>query len=107
LGQGVVDQAGAHHAMAGLLGLETSFAKRRMHLGYRQAQLREACILGAKGADYRGHEFHYASIVREAGEALFTVRDALGQQEGQAGLRLGSVMGSFIHLIDRDDRADR
>jgi cobyrinic acid a,c-diamide synthase len=25
--------------MAGLLGLETSFAKRRMHLGYRLAEL--------------------------------------------------------------------
>ncbi|MDP6874531.1 MAG: cobyrinate a,c-diamide synthase [Alphaproteobacteria bacterium] len=107
LGEGVVDQDGGRHAMAGLLGLETSFAKRRLHLGYRQARLTGGCALGAKGAAYRGHEFHYANIVEEEGDALFTVRDALGQQQDGAGLRQGGVMGSFIHLIDRDDRLDR
>ena len=105
LGQGVVDADGVRHAMAGLLELETSFAERRMHLGYRQMQVRTACALGQRGAAFRGHEFHYASIAREQGEKLFTVRDALGENEGQAGLRSGNIMGSFIHLIDRADQA--
>jgi len=35
------------------------------------------------------------------GEALFTCYDARGEFLGSAGLRAGTVMGSFIHLIDR------
>ncbi len=38
LGQSLIDAQGAVHAMAGLLDLETSFAKRKLHLGYRQAR---------------------------------------------------------------------
>ena len=38
LGSGLVDAAGDRHAMAGLLGHATSFAKRRMNLGYREAR---------------------------------------------------------------------
>ncbi|KDB02407.1 cobyrinic acid a,c-diamide synthase, partial [Defluviimonas sp. 20V17] len=39
LGAGLVDADGTRHQMAGLLGLVTSFAKRKMHLGYRRARL--------------------------------------------------------------------
>ena len=101
LGQGVVDGDGRRHAMAGLLALETSFAARKLHLGYRQMHLQAACGLGPVGTGFRGHEFHYASVIREDGESLYTVRDALGQQESRVGLVSERVMGSFIHLIDR------
>ena len=37
-------------AMAGLLGVETSFEKRRMTLGYREARIASNCALGAAGA---------------------------------------------------------
>ena len=100
LGHGVIDGVGTSHPMAGLLDLETSFAKRKLHLGYRQMTLRSPGVLGAIGTQYRGHEFHYATVLREAGEPLYTVRDALGEQESQVGLRSGNIMGSFIHLID-------
>src|SRR5262249_46659189 len=36
LGEGLEDAAGARHAMTGLLGHATSFAKRKLHLGYRE-----------------------------------------------------------------------
>ena len=39
LGQTLVDAGGDTHPMAGLLGVATSFAKRRMHLGYRDVTL--------------------------------------------------------------------
>ena len=101
LGQGVVDTDGQRHAMAGLLQLETTFAQRKMHLGYRQIQLPNDGPLGQAGARYRGHEFHYATIVRESGSHLFTIKDALGEGQAQTGLIAGNVMGSFIHLIDQ------
>ena len=101
LGDGLVDADGARHAMAGLLPLETSFAERRLHLGYRQVALCGDGPLGPRGAAFRGHEFHYATVVGEgAAEPLFACRDAGGGEIGPAGRRHGSVMGSFIHLVD-------
>ena len=50
--------------MAGLLGHATSFAKRKLHLGYRTARLLSDTVLGREGAIVRGHEFHYASLHR-------------------------------------------
>ena len=102
LGRGLVDAEGARHAMAGLLPLETSFAACRLTLGYRQIALAAAGPLGTAGAAFRGHEFHFARVVgEEAGPPLFQVRDAAGVDRGTAGLRVGAVMGSFLHLIDR------
>lgn len=106
LGVGLVDVDGRSHAMAGLLPVEASFAERRLHLGYRRARLETPCALGTRGAAYRGHEFHYASIHAEgAGEALFGCHDARGRALGAAGRRSGSVFGSFLHLIDREEDA--
>lgn len=101
LGAGLVDAGGTRHAMAGLLGLETSFAARRLHLGYRSAMV-QGPPLGPAGTAFRGHEFHYASVIAETdGEPLFALADAAGHALGTAGRRLGSAMGSFVHLIDR------
>ena len=103
LGRGLVDADGARHEMAGLLALETSFAERRLHLGYRRVRLIGESPLGGEGQGFRGHEFHYAHVVQEGpGEALFQARDAEGADLGPVGLRHGRVAGSFIHLIDRE-----
>jgi cobyrinic acid a,c-diamide synthase len=104
LGETLADAEGHTHRMAGLLPLATSFAERRLHLGYRQARLLAGGVLGGKGAVFRGHEFHYATILREGdAEPLFDVCDASENGLGPCGLRLGGVAGSFLHLIDRAD----
>jgi len=58
------------HEMTGLLGLETSFAKRKLASGYRRARLQVACSLGAEGTEVFGHEFHYAGTVSTMGQSL-------------------------------------
>ena len=50
LGESLIDASGVSHPMAGLLGVETSFARRSMTLGYREARIAADCALGAKGA---------------------------------------------------------
>jgi cobyrinic acid a,c-diamide synthase len=100
MGESLTDADGRTHAMAGLLPLATSFAERRLHLGYRQVSLRSDCAIGAAGRSFRGHEFHYATILREEGEALFAAKNARGDSVGLMGLRQGCVLGSFCHLID-------
>jgi len=100
LGESLTDADGVTHSMAGLLPVATSFAKPKLHLGYRHARLVETGPLGARGAAYVGHEFHYATVEREAGDtALFQVKDARGQDLAAMGRRNGGVMGSFLHLI--------
>jgi cobyrinic acid a,c-diamide synthase len=102
LGEVLTDADGQAHRMAGLLPLETSFAERKLHLGYRNAVLSVETPLGAAGTVYGAHEFHYASTVRLGDAApLFSISDAAGNDLGPAGLQAGRVMGSFIHLIDR------
>jgi cobyrinic acid a,c-diamide synthase len=89
--------------MAGLLPLRTSFAERRLHLGYRRARLLRDGPLGPAGTRFRGHEFHYSSVLVEgAADPLFAAEDALGNDLGPAGLQRGRVCGSFLHLIDRE-----
>ena len=101
LGEGLIDAEGRRHAMAGLLPLVTSFAERKLHLGYRKGTLLSRSPLGAAGRTFRGHEFHYATVVSEgAGEPLFAVEDAACRNLGSQGRRQGSVFGSFLHLID-------
>ena len=83
----MVDAKGARHAMAGLLQLETSFETPRLHLGYRSAALLADGFLGAAGKAFRGHEFHYASVLVEEGDKpLFFTTDAAGGNSGTAGL---------------------
>ncbi|GAB4190733.1 MAG: cobyrinate a,c-diamide synthase [Thalassobaculales bacterium] len=100
LGEGLEDAAGGRHAMAGLLGLATSFARRRLHLGYRQAVLLADGPLGRAGSRLRGHEFHYATVSQPSGDApLAEVSDAEGRPLGDRGSRRGRVSGSFFHAI--------
>jgi cobyrinic acid a,c-diamide synthase len=103
LGDALIDREGRNRRMSGLLPLETSFAERRLHLGYRRAILRTGTPLGTAGAVYRGHEFHYATITRQgAATPLFSVFGSAEERLGACGLRQGSVFGSFIHLIERE-----
>jgi cobyrinic acid a,c-diamide synthase len=90
--------------MAGLLPLETSFAARKLHLGYRRVRITTDGPLGKAGSLFRGHEFHYAAILAEGpGAPLFDGEDASGRRLGTTGLANGRVVGSFVHLIDRED----
>ena len=100
LGMSLTDASGATHPMAGLLGVETSFEKRSMTLGYREAHIASNCALGPEGAPLRGHEFHYATVVAAGGDDPFAfVRDVYGAPEAPAGSRRGLVTGSFFHVI--------
>lgn len=102
LGQGLVDADGNRHAMTGHLPVETSFANRKLHLGYRTVTTMTSSALGPKGTVYRAHEFHYASTVSEDNTTpLFTATNARGDEIGTAGTAIKTVGGSFIHLIDR------
>jgi len=100
LGRGLVDGDGTRHAMAGLLNVETSFATRKLHLGYRRAILASDCALGKGGAVVRGHEFHYATLLSQDEEPLAAITDAEGIPIAAGGAKRRNVSGSFFHMVD-------
>ena len=96
LGDAIIDAEGETHAMAGLLPLTTSFATRKLHLGYRQL----TPLGGPWTKPLRAHEFHYSTIENEGkADRLFSASDATGNRLGEIGLRQGHVMGSYAHVI--------
>ena len=97
LGRTLTDAEGVTHPMAGLLALDTSFAQRKLHLGYRNL----SATSGPFAGNWKGHEFHYATTLRAEGTALFEATDAEGATLPPMGLINGRVSGSFAHLIDR------
>jgi cobyrinic acid a,c-diamide synthase len=104
MGEALVDKQGERHRMAGLLGLVTSYEKRKMHLGYRAATLLTAMPGQAKGQGLRGHEFHYSTILDQPDAPLAEVRDATGAVVPETGsLRRfaggGMATGTYFHLI--------
>ncbi|MCR9275072.1 MULTISPECIES: cobyrinate a,c-diamide synthase [Mameliella] len=99
LGAALVDKEGVSHRMAGLLGLVTSYEKRKFHLGYRRAVLEAEMTGFAPGTALRGHEFHYSTILDQPDAPLAAVADADGNPVPETGSRKGHVTGTFFHLI--------
>ncbi len=101
LGEALVDKQGIRHPMAGLLGLVTSYEQRKMHLGYRLAELAAPIPGHPAGTRLRGHEFHYSTILSQPDAPLARVTDAEGAEVAETGSRRGRVTGTFFHLIAR------
>jgi len=104
LGEALIDRDGNSHAMAGLLGLVTSFERRKIHLGYRQAMLNVPALGYGSNTRLRGHEFHYSTIVKESDQPLAQVTDADGAPVPETGSVRGNVTGAFFHLIAEAER---
>ena len=96
LGKSIVDANNIPHPMVGLLDLQTSFAKRKLHLGYVDLQASSGPLKG----HWKGHEFHYAATTHEHGTPLFRAQKTGSNESIPMGLVSGSVSGSFAHIID-------
>lgn len=100
LGEALEDADGTTHPMAGLLSHKTSFARRKMNLGYRQAKLLADCPIGRTNDVVRGHEFHYASVISPGlDEPIAVIADGTGKEIGPSGGRRGLTSGTFFHAI--------
>jgi len=99
LGEVLIDKSGERNRMAGLLGLVTSHAQRKMHLGYRHAELLVPVSGLAAGTRLRGHEFHYSTVVEQNDAPLARVTDADGVAVAETGSHRGHVSGTYFHLI--------
>ena len=85
----IIDPAGGHHPMCGVLPLTATMEGMRLHLGYRQFEY--------NGHAWRGHEFHYSNIIGDypSAAALF---DAKGKASATPLYRQANVIAGYTHL---------
>ena len=103
LGAALIDKDGISHQMAGLLGLVTSYEKRKFHLGYRRVELVTGMPGFNAGDKLFGHEFHYSTILEQPDAPLAKVSDADGNPVPETGSQNGRVTGTFFHLITPEE----
>jgi cobyrinic acid a,c-diamide synthase len=80
------------HPLCGVLDAEATMTDR-LTLGYRQARALADSPLAERGADMRGHEFHYSAI--EPGAGKRPAWELAGR--GQEGFVSGGVHASYLH----------
>ena len=78
--------------MCGVLDAEATMTDR-LTLGYREARALADSPLAERGADVRGHEFHYSTVEPGAGER--PAWELVGR--GQEGFVAGGVHASYLH----------
>ncbi|PLX49096.1 MAG: cobyrinate a,c-diamide synthase [Desulfobulbaceae bacterium] len=93
--QGLVDQQGKRHAMAGVFPVQARMNKRLRRLGYREARLSADSLWGRAGDVLRGHEFHYSEIDAMPSEVARIYELADGRCEGY---QLRNTLGGYLHL---------
>jgi cobyrinic acid a,c-diamide synthase len=89
----------AMHPFVGIFPVETRMLPRRKALGYREVELLEESVIGAKGTLARGHEFHYSEMgeMPSGVERLYRVSKK-GLPLGHEGYRYRGCLASYIHL---------
>ena len=98
LGDAIIDKDGNSHQMAGLLPVTTSFATRKLTLGYRTLTHNSALPWPKH---LKAHEFHFSTVENQsAADPLFEATDTNGSALPPMGLKRGNVMGSYAHIID-------
>ncbi|MBI5483529.1 MAG: cobyrinate a,c-diamide synthase [Deltaproteobacteria bacterium] len=84
---------------AGIFPVRARMLPRRKALGYRQVELATESVIGAGGAECRGHEFHYSEIgpMPDEIERCYRV-SRQGDSLGLEGYRVRNCLASYIHL---------
>lgn len=104
LGRALIDRGQTSYPMAGLLPASIRASPSPGCIwATGQIELLSPYQLGRLGANYRGHEFHYAREVERSGSPLFRARCARGQDLGDQGCRSGQV----VELVPAPDRPCR
>jgi cobyrinic acid a,c-diamide synthase len=89
--------------MAGLLPVATHYTTGGARtLGYRSLTAPEDFWAGTA---LKGHEFHASSAECLAPPSLFHAADSRQASLGLHGHQIGNILGSYIHIIDRDPTA--
>lgn len=94
---------GTRYPMAGLLPVVTHYTSGAARtIGYRSLSAPEDFWAGP---DLKGHEFHASTAECLTPPTLFHAADSRQASLGLHGHQIGSILGSYIHIIDRGQTA--
>ena len=94
---------GEKFPMVGLLPCGTHMLPKRRMLGYVQIRISRDCLLGRRGMNVRGHEFHYSDMTgKPAGSGGWkTAYDILycgkGNGKKAEGYSRDNILISYVH----------
>ena len=88
----VTGMDGVRREMVGILAQDATMEGMRLRLGYRRFEL--------GGTDWRGHEFHYSSVVPspDAPPSVAQQYNAKGDTVDTPVYRHANVLASYTHL---------
>lgn len=101
LTKGLVSQPGEEvlYPLVDFFPVTAVMGTRRAALGYRDIELAEDTIIGIRGEQMRGHEFHYSTITEMP---AYIDRSYLvsrpGEQARMEGYRINNCLASYVHL---------
>ena len=101
--QGIVDAAGARHALAGVLPGWSVIDRPRLSLGYRTATALRPSFLLDESQQVRGHEFHWSQWQCD-GAVTPAYAWEQGGQRREEGHASGSLLASYLHVHFGTDR---
>jgi cobyrinic acid a,c-diamide synthase len=87
--------------MAGVLPVDFGFSRRPQGHGYTIVSVDRENPFYPVGTTFRGHEFHYSSILRFDGTAedlVFSMERGSGFQGGRDGVCRGNVLATYTHI---------
>lgn len=91
LGKEMIDKDGVSHEMTGIFNFATTFENSRLHMGYRQIEMKDLSL--------KGHEFHYSSLLNAAeNRCPVNVKTARGEQAEMLVFRYKNCRASYMHL---------
>lgn len=99
LSRSITDLDNRSLPMASVFPFATGMTRGRARLGYREATLRQDCLLGTAGSTIRGHEFHYSTIeaANSSAESVYEMKDGSGNPAGFDGVRFRNTVASYVH----------
>lgn len=99
LSKSLQDFDGKVYEMVGVVPGEAVMSRTQMTLGYRELMLTKSGLLGKKGTQIRGHEFHYSHLENlEEVDYVGNIIDARGQDRGGDGIIVNNVVAFYTHL---------
>jgi cobyrinic acid a,c-diamide synthase len=96
--EAIQDGAGARHPMVGLLPGVCRLTDRLQNFGYKEVVSLCDSLLGQRGLQTRGHEFHYSLWEgRPSDSSLYRTRSSHGD-EHEEGYSVDNLTASYVHL---------
>ncbi|MBI5182780.1 MAG: cobyrinate a,c-diamide synthase [Nitrospinae bacterium] len=100
LTEGIIDLDGRLYDMVGIFPTRARMLRDKVKLGYVVIKIIDDCLLGDKGDEIHGHEFHYSEIsfMPEDIGRSYELKKGEGDIPRREGYTYKNVLASYVHI---------